>query len=355
MPSQGNDLFLHLTPERVLDAVETGGLRSTGLCYPLNSFENRVYEVELEDASRVVAKFYRPLRWSTDQILEEHAFLDELDAEEIPVCTMRPFPDGSTLKTVDGIHYSLSDRRGGRAPDELNGETARRLGMLIGRLHTVACRREWRHRPRLDADRYVRAALGWIDAEGSIPADLRSRYFEAAEAIAKIAEERMVDVPVHGIHADLHLGNVLFRDQDLSVLDFDDMATGPAVQDLWLAIGGRDDESLALRAQLIAGYEQFHLFDHATLSLIEPLRALRMVRYVGWLARRWHDPAFKVAWPHFGTDDYWLRETDDLEEQLRVVRKAVVTGPAEVVSTADGSLEDPELTNKDFFWDWEAD
>ena len=352
-----SDLFLELTPERVLAAVEAAGLSTTGVCYPLNSFENRVYEVELGDKSRVVAKFYRPTRWSIERILEEHAFLAELEAEELPVCAVREFPDGSTLRTIDGIHYSLSDRRGGRAPDELDQATALRLGRFVGRMHNVAVRRAEVDRPRLDAERYVHRALRFLDEHDVLPGHLKHRYFETARSIAAMADERMEGVAVHRIHADLHLGNILFRDGELRVLDFDDMAIGPPVQDLWLAVPGRDETSLALRAALIEGYEEFRLFDHATLSLVEPLRGLRMVRYAGWLARRWHDPAFKAGWPHFGTGDYWQDEVDDLEDQLRVIyHEEPIAGEASSAPSAvRREAEQAELTNKDFFWDWEGD
>jgi Ser/Thr protein kinase RdoA (MazF antagonist) len=348
------DLFLGLTPDRVLDAVDAGGLEPTGLCYPLNSFENRVYEIGLKDGSRVVAKFYRPHRWTGDQILEEHALLAALAEDEVPVANVRPFPDGQTLKTIEGIHYSLSDRRGGRAPDELDAASARRLGMLIGRLHNVASRLEIRHRPRLDSERYVRKALHWIHEEGSLGGILERRYVAAAEAIAEIADRALEGVEVQLLHADLHLGNVLLRDDELRVLDFDDMAIGPAVQDLWLPIPGRDELSQRLRGSLLTGYEQFRSFDWATLSLVEPLRGLRMVRYAGWLARRWHDPAFKVAWPHFGTEEYWRGEADDLEELLATLRSEAQAeaGVIEATGTAEAA---PELTNKDYFWDWEGD
>lgn len=360
--AKDSDLFLELTPDRVLAAAEAGGLEPTGLCYPLNSFENRVYEIELVDRSRVVAKFYRPRRWSRSQILEEHEFLAELAAEEIAVCTVRPFPDGETLKTLDGIHFSLSDRRGGRAPDELDPATARRLGMLIGRIHNVAARRGESKRPRLDAQRYVHAALGWIDgwiaSGGRLEARLRSRFWNAARSIAGHADERMTGASVHLVHADLHLGNVLLRDGELRVLDFDDMAIGPAVQDLWLALPGRGDEALQLRAAMLEGYERFRLFDRSSLGLVEVLRGLRMVRYVGWLARRWHDPAFRAGWPHFGGDEYWRQETTDLEGQLAVIEResgAALADLGESTLAASAPPEEAELTNKDFFWDWEGD
>lgn len=350
------DLFLALTPDRVLAAVEAAGLSTTGLCYPLNSFENRVYEVELADRSRVVAKFYRPGRWDRAQILEEHRFLAELAAEEIPVCAMRRFPDGETLKRIDGIEYSLADRRGGRAPDELDDQLAFRLGMLVGRLHNVGARDPASARRPLTAEHYVRRPLAWLRQQGALPPTLEARYAAAAEAIAEIAEGRMAGVETHRIHADLHLGNVLLRDGQLRLLDFDDMALGPAVQDLWLALPGRDPESEGQRRRFLAGYEQFRAFDRATLGLIEPLRGLRMVRYAVWLARRWHDPAFRLGWPHFGTADYWREETEDLEAQLAVIRGEEVA-PRAARHGAEPGLAPAEsgegLSNKDYFWDWE--
>lgn len=342
-----------------MSAVEAAGLSTTGVCYPLNSFENRVYEVELEDKSRVVAKFYRPERWREEQILEEHGLLAELVDAELPVCSVRAFPSGHTLESIDGIFYSLSDRRGGRAPDELTPELAERLGMFVGRMHAIAASRTEVARPRLDAERYVHQALRRIEDGRFLPDHFRRRYLDAAERIAAIAQERMSDVPVHRIHADLHLGNVLLRDGELRVLDFDDLAIGPAVQDLWLALPGRDEESLALRARMIEGYERFRLFDHAHLALIEPLRGLRMVRYAGWLARRFDDPAFKAGWPHFGTEDYWRGETTDLEEQLATIEgERLVVAPedrARVGLAGDAATDASEMTNKDYFWDWEDD
>jgi Ser/Thr protein kinase RdoA (MazF antagonist) len=351
----GTDLFLSLTPEKVLTAVEAGGLECNSVCYPLNSFENRVYEVELADRSRVVAKFYRPGRWSEEQILEEHQFLAELASEEIPVCPVRPFPGGGTLRRVDNIFYSLSDRRGGRAPDELDEAAARRLGMLVGRMHNVGAAHDAAHRLRLDAETYVRQNVDWLEEHGVVPPHLRERYADAALAIAALADRRLAGVPVHRLHGDLHLGNILFRDGLLHVLDFDDMVVGPAVQDLWLALPGRDPYTLGLRERFLEGYIQFRDFDRATLALIEPLRALRIIHYAAWLARRWHDPAFPAAWPHFGTPDYWERETQDLEEQLAVIRGEIPPEEAEArLTDEEATVEESPLTNKDYFWDWEG-
>ncbi|MEM6455781.1 MAG: serine/threonine protein kinase, partial [Acidobacteriota bacterium] len=246
------DLFIGLTPDRVLQAVERAGLACRPVCYPLNSFENRVYEVELEDRARVVAKFYRPGRWTEAQILEEHRLLDALAAAEVPVCTMRPFPDGGALRQIDGIYYSVADRRGGRAPDELSDALVLRLGRLIGRMHTVAAARPGDDvdRPRLDADRYVRRPLAWMRTNDVIPPSFRQRYAAAAETIADRADALMLGVPTQLVHGDLHLGNLLLRDDRLNVLDFDDCCIGPAVQDLWLVLPGRGPEADRHRALL---------------------------------------------------------------------------------------------------------
>jgi len=348
------DLFLSLTPERVLAAVEAGGLPCNPVSYPLNSFENRVYEVELKDRTRVVAKFYRPGRWTEEQILEEHQFLADLAADEVPVCTMREFPGGGTLRQIENIFYCLSDRRGGRAPDELDDATVRRLGMLVGRLHNAGARREAPHRLLMNADPYIRDNVDWLADHGTIPAHLRDRYFDTAFTIADILDKQLDGVPVHRIHGDLHLGNLLFRDGLLNVLDFDDMAIGPAVQDLWLALPGRDRWALRQRDLFLEGYEQLREFDRSTLRLIETLRGLRLVHYATWLARRWHDPAFPAAWPQFGTVDYWERETTDLVEQLAVIRGEAKPEEGGYSPEEAATEEESALTNKDLFWDWEG-
>ena len=343
------ELFLTLTPEKVLSAVEAAGLRTRPVCYPLNSFENRVYEVELHDKSRVVAKFYRPGRWSDRQILEEHGFITELVEEEIPVCPLRPFPDGRTLHQIDHIYYCLFERRGGRAPDEFSDELALRAGRLTARLHNVAVCKEAAHRLHIDAATYVHQNLKWLQQHETVPQRLARRYFDAAREIADTADELMQGVAVHRLHGDLHHGNLLLRDGLLNVLDFDDMVVGPAVQDVWLLFPGRDTYSRQQRELFLEGYEEFRLFDRSTLRLVEPLRGLRLVHYATWLARRYHDPIFQVTWPEFGTESYWQRETDDLEELVQVMRRELA--PAGSPPPAAEEV----LTNKDYFWDWEED
>ena len=344
-----DDLFFSLTPERVLAAVEAAGLACNGLCYPLNSFENRVYEVELDDKSRIIAKFYRPGRWSREQILEEHELITDLVEAEIPACPVRRFPDGTTLKRQDGIFYSLAERRGGRAPDELTDDLAERLGMLVGRMHGVAATRASKHRLALTADTYIRDNLAWLASREVVPDRLWPRYRGAAEAIADLTDEMMEGVAVQRLHGDLHLGNLLLRDGMFNVLDFDDSVVGPPVQDLWLALPGRDRYTSRQKELFLEGYERFRLFDRSTLRLIEPLRSLRLVHYATWLARRWHDPVFPATWPHFGSEDYWQQETEGLERQLELVRQ-------EADPSGFPAAQEPEeeLTNADYFWDWEG-
>lgn len=346
--NQATDLFLALTPEKVLDAVEAAGHRCNPLCYPLNSFENRVYEVELEDRTRIIAKFYRPGRWSDAQILEEHRFIQDLVEAEIPACPVLPFPDGTTLKRQEGIYYSLAERRGGRAPDELDFATAERLGMLVGRMHVVAVQREAPHRLRMTPELWIRENIRFLEGAGVVAERSWPRYRAAALAIADLAEEALTGVATHRIHGDLHLGNLLFRDPALNVLDFDDMVVGPPVQDLWLALPGRDDWARRQREAFLEGYERFRPFDRATLKLIEPLRAMRVIHYSTWLARRWHDPVFPATWPHFGTEGYWADETDELEQQLELIRRELSPGGY------TPPVEEEALSNADIFWDWEG-
>lgn len=348
MTTSSTDLFLSLTPEKVLEAVQRAGLSPKPVCYTLNSFENRVYEVELEDDSRVVAKFYRPNRWAAAQILEEHEFLADLEAAEVPVCGVRPFPDGLTLKTNDdGIHYCVFHRKGGRAPDELSDAMVSRLGMLAARMHIVGASRQAKHRISIRPQTYIYDNVDWLAENNVLPLAYRERYMDAAFSIAEITDTYFQDVHVQRIHGDLHKGNLVERGGALHLLDFDDMVVGPPVQDLWLLLPDRDHNAVRQREVFIEAYEQFRAFDRSSLRLIEPLRAMRYIHYAAWLARRWHDPAFPATWPHFGTDEYWANETSDLEKQLAVIRDD------------DPQLAEPEqqvekeLTNKDFFWDWE--
>ena len=304
--------FFSLTPDRVLDAVEVGGLRCTGRCLPLRAFENRVYEVELEDGQRLVVKFHRPGRWSREAILDEHAFLAELAAAELPVVPPLDLGTGQTLGEIDGILYTAFRKVRGRVLDELDAEQRRRIGRTIGRMHAVGAARGASHRPRLDVTRYIHEPLDALKAGGFMPDGIAGRYRDIALRIADAAAKPLAAAPAQRIHGDLHWGNVLWATDGPILVDFDDFLTGPPVQDLWLLARGDSEEARAQRKDLLEGYEVFREFDRSTLALCEPLRALRIVYMSGWIARRWEDPAFPTAFPSFRTVNYWSQEYEEL-------------------------------------------
>ena len=296
--------FASLTPDRVLDAVEVGGLRSTGRCLPLRAFENRVYEVELEDESRLVVKFYRPGRWSRETILDEHAFLAELAAAELPVVPPLDLGTGSTLVDVDGIFYAAFPRVRGRTLDEADDERLRQIGRLIGRVHAIGAARDAPHRPRLTVERYVHEPVEVLRAGGFVREPLAGRYRDVALRIADAVAKPLAGARTQRIHGDLHWGNVIWAMDGPILLDFDDCLVGPPVQDLWLLSRGESEEARKGRARLLEGYEIFRELDRSTLALAEPLRALRIIYMSAWIARRWDDQSFRSGFPAFGTDNY---------------------------------------------------
>lgn len=318
----GSDLFLALTPDKVLDAVEVGGLRATGRAQPLNSYENRVYDVEMEDGSHRVLKFYRPGRWSEAAIRAEHLFLRQLVDDGVPVAAAEPLHPGdpeSTLGEVAGIRYASFPKIRGRLllHDELSDEDLRRLGRLLGRMHNVgaaeAAPETTIDRPRLLPGPYALAAVEEL-CRRFVPLELVSRYRAAAARIAAAAAP-VVEMPAHRIHGDCHLGNLLFTSTGPCFVDFDDFLVGPAVQDLWLLAGGDPERFGERLLALSVGYQDLRRLPPGSLSLCEALRGLRLIRYAAWLAQRYHDPAFQRAFPEFATDQHWRREVDDLERQ----------------------------------------
>lgn len=323
--------FFELTPDRVLEAAEASGLRCTGRCMSLNSFENRVYDIELElddesslaSRKRVVAKFYRPGRWSVQQILEEHRFLDDLIEAEIPAVAPLRFPDGKTLHaTSSEIQYTLFPKVGGRAPDELSDDQLVRIGRLLGRIHNVGAKRKAEHRLAITPQSYGLANLQFLLEHDWIPMEFRARYEATVRTICAQTQNWLETVPlsgIHRLHGDCHLGNLLWNQEGPFFLDFDDMVIGPAAQDVWLLVPGRDEDSLRQRDVLLQGYEEMRVFDRTSLRWVEALRALRFIHYTAWIARRWKDPAFPAAFPQFGTHRYWQDETADLEEQQRIL------------------------------------
>ncbi|MBI5837588.1 MAG: serine/threonine protein kinase [Candidatus Eisenbacteria bacterium] len=313
------ETFLNLTPEGILDAVEVYGRRATGRVVALNSMENRVYDVELEDGERVVAKFYRPGRWTAEAILDEHAFLADLAAEGVPTPAPLPLADGRTLGERDGILFALWPRVRGRMVEEPSEADLRSLGALLAQLHNVGARRGAPHRMRVNPDTYGRQNLTFLEANKLVPESAWPRYRDTANRILDAIQPLFEGIAEQRIHGDCHRGNLLWDGRDFFFVDFDDMLNGPPVQDVWLLAPGRDAEGLAQRKALLEGYEALREFDRDTLVLAEPLRALRIIHYSAWIARRWEDAAFKRVFPHFGTVRYWQQETQDLMEQLSVI------------------------------------
>jgi Ser/Thr protein kinase RdoA (MazF antagonist) len=304
--------FFSLTPDRVLDAVEVGGLRCTGRCLPLRAFENRVYEVELEDERRLIVKFYRPGRWSRETILDEHAFLADLVASEVPAVAPLDLGTGVTLGEIEGIYYAAFPKIRGRSLDELDAENRRRIGRTIGRMHAVGAARDAPHRLRLDVATYVREPLEIVLGGKFIPENLAPRYRDVALRIADAVAKPLAAARTQRIHGDLHYGNILWTTDGPTLVDFDDCLVGPPVQDLWLLARGGSDEARRAREDLVEGYELFREFERASLALCEPLRALRIIHMSGWIARRWDDPSFPPAFPNFRDHRYWMQEYEEL-------------------------------------------
>ena len=321
--------FAALGPDEVLAALETIGIRCDGRLQALNSFENRVYLVGLEDGGSCVAKFYRPGRWRNDQILEEHAYAQELVQAEIPVVAPDTLTDGSTLAQSGGFRFAVYPRQGGRTPEldnAFHGPAMRdRIGQFIARIHNVGARAPFRDRPEISAQTYGHEPIAIIRDSDMLPPELASSWLAVASQCVAQVEERFSQagrLTVLRLHGDCHLGNLLWTDDGPHFVDLDDCRIGVAMQDLWmLADAGRDDSLPVGGAsreldELLAGYEKLREFDRREIQLVEPLRTLRMIHYSAWLVQRWDDPAFQVAFPWFNTSRYWQDQILYLREQL---------------------------------------
>jgi Ser/Thr protein kinase RdoA (MazF antagonist) len=310
--------YASLSPVVVQDALEAVGYLCDGHVLALGSYENRVYQVGIEDSAPVVVKFYRPGRWRDEAILEEHAFALELAAQEIPVIAPS-VRAGRTLHQHAGFRYAVFARRGGHWPEL--GTTVERewVGRFLGRIHAVGRAGRFAERPRLSVQELGQKARDTVLAGDWMPEYLAVKYADVTEALLAEIEARTSDwggaVQLR-IHGDCHRGNILWTDAGPHFVDLDDCQTGPAIQDLWMLLAGSMQEMRTQLRDLVAGYEQFQPFDRGELALIEPLRALRMMHYSAWLARRWHDPAFPLAFPWFATARYWEDHYRSLDEQL---------------------------------------
>ncbi len=312
-------VFAQLTPDRMLDAIESTGVACSGQFLALNSYENRVYQVGLEDAPPLVAKFYRPGRWSDETILEEHAYTQALADQEIPVIAPRADASGQTLIHFANLRFSLYPCEGGRAPELDNPQQLEQLGRFLGRMHMLGRAGRFHHRPDIDVKSYLQDPSRYLLQQGFIPMHLETAY----ESLLKDLElrihacyERAGHVRVIRLHGDCHPGNILWRASGPRIVDFDDARNGPAIQDLWMFLSGDREYMTARLENLLEGYTRFCDFNPSELHLLEALRSLRLVHYAGWLAQRWEDPAFPAAFPWFDSVRFWEEHILTLREQL---------------------------------------
>ena len=319
--------FETLTPDVVLDALSDLGLPVDGRLTALSSYENRVYQIMLDDNSSVVAKFYRPARWRDEQILEEHRFASELMAEEVPLVGPLTL-HGKTLHHAHDFAFSVSPRRGGRMPELDEPEVLEWIGRFIARIHNVGAQQNFATRPTLDVDTFAIASRDWLIENNIIPMDQQTEWLTVCNHAIAIAKEKFATHPSHHIrlHGDCHPGNILWTPTDLPnggphFVDLDDARMGPAVQDLWMLLSGERGQQTQQLSMLLDGYEQMRELNRSELNLIEPLRTLRLIHYSAWLAKRKDDPAFTQHFSWFGSSDYWAGQTHMLVEQCEAMQE----------------------------------
>lgn len=315
--------FSNLTPDFILDALAHMRIYGDGRLLTLNSYENRVYQAGVENAAPVIIKFYRPHRWSTAAILEEHAFLSELAQDEIPVVPPLLF-EGESLNDWQGVRFAVFPRQGGRAPEFEQAGTLERIGRYLGRIHQVGATHPFVARPKLNADSFGTESLHYLLAHDFLPPDLHTAYESVARQAldgVRACYDRAGDVALIRLHGDCHVGNILWTEAGPHFVDFDDSRMGPAVQDLWMLLSGERGEMTRQLSDVLAGYEDFREFDRRELHLIEALRTLRLIHYSAWIAQRWEDPAFPVAFPWFNTQRYWQDRILELREQVALMQE----------------------------------
>ncbi|SHF46835.1 Ser/Thr protein kinase RdoA involved in Cpx stress response, MazF antagonist [Modicisalibacter ilicicola DSM 19980] len=315
--------FESLTPGRIVDAVESLGFRLSGEPFALNSYENRVFLISDEDRRRWVAKFYRPERWSEAQLREEHAFLAELAAGGVRVCAPWRDSQGESLHVAHGFRYALFPHVPGQAPELEDPSHLFALGALIGRLHALSSQRAFASRPSLEPVQMAAASRERVLAGTWLNRRQRHAYERVSESLqgllARQAWPAQASIRVHG---DCHLGNILGRGDDFTLVDFDDCLMAPAVQDLWMMLTAQNEQELNMQlSELLEGYEEAMPFDRRQLDWIEPLRTLRLMRYSAWLVARWQDPAFPRAFPWVAGEDYWDQHIRILEQQRLILDK----------------------------------
>lgn len=321
MDKNRNTPYANLDPHLILDAIESVGFRCSGGLFALNSFENRVYQVGIEDETPLIAKFYRPKRWSDAAILEEHQFAAELLQLEIPVVAPL-ISSGTTLHQYRDFRFALFPRRGGHALELDNLEQLEWMGRFIGRLHAVGACRPFQHRPQLNVQTHGYEPTRFLVEHNFIPEALKERFIATLDTVLKKIEDcfhRAGEIQLIRLHGDCHAGNVLWNQTGPQIVDLDDCVMGPAVQDIWMLLSGNKHQTRLELDLILSGYCEFHDFNPRELHLIEAMRTLRMIQYAAWLAIRWEDPAFPLNFPWFNTTPYWQELLRDLQEQSSLI------------------------------------
>lgn len=312
--------FAHLSPDVIIDGLEHHGWQVASGLLPLNSYENRVYQFHNDDGEKFVTKFYRPKRWQLSQIQEEHQFALELAAAELPI--VAPLSHRKqTLFTYQDFHFAVYPCRGGRIFEVDNLEQLEWMGRFVGRIHAFGAKTTFRHRPRFNTEEMLLSARETIATSGFVSAGIQQAFFTILDQVIPLACAQYQPSNEIRLHGDCHAGNILWTNDGPHFVDLDDCRTGPAIQDLWMMLSGDRQQQLLQLDALLCGYEEFFSFDTKQLALIESLRTMRMVNYMAWLCKRWHDPAFPRNFPWFGTDKYWEQQVLTLKEQMSALQQ----------------------------------
>jgi Ser/Thr protein kinase RdoA (MazF antagonist) len=313
--------FEQLTPELIMDAIETQDYLCNGSVFAMNSYENRVYQIGIEDEPQpIIAKFYRPNRWSTAQIQEEHDFCFELLGHDIPVVVPLKNNSGNSLFMHEGFLFALFPRKGGHAPELDHKNNLEIMARTLARLHLIGERQLFKHRPTLDIQTFGHDSIDFVSQE-FIPLEYKSQYLSVCQELLQLMTPKLEGCNNIRVHGDLHIGNILMRDDIPYLVDFDDSRLAPAIQDIWMLLSGEENEQAIQLEKIKAAYEEFRPFPYKEIGMIETLRTLRILHHCAWLARRFDDPAFEVAFPWFDEGSYWMGHISDLNNQLNALQQ----------------------------------